>query len=347
MKQNTTVTFPHVYLRSTNRIAALLVAVAMTAGGVLLSAQQKSPPADTQIPTIKVPVEVVNVFFVAKDKRGGLISDLVQNEITVEEDGKSQPIAFYERDTSVPLTIAMMIDTSGSIGAADILSLEQEGSMDFLRAVMRKGDLSLVIHFDLDVELDQDFTDNFTALEKAIQTQRVNTGGGGHQGPVKSNIGGTHLYDAIVLACNDRLREEAGRRVMVLVTDGDDQGSKYKLNDAVTAAQKANTIIYPIYFQPSSHFRFSMGYPGPQYSGDTGVLNKLADETGGKAYFPRSVQDLRKTYDQIATELHQQYRLGYTPTNVTRDGGYRKIGVQTSRHDVKITARKGYYAPRD
>lgn len=307
--------------------------------------QPPTPPASDQPLLIKIPVDIVSVFFMAKDKRGALISDLSKENVIVEEDGRPQVISFFEKDTNVPLTIAMLIDTSGSIAAQNILPLEQEGAIEFLHAVMRKGDLSLVINFDLSVDLDQDFTDHFPALEKAIKETRVR--GGGYQGPVQTNIGGTHLYDAIVLACDDRLRAEAGRKVMVLVTDGEDQGSKYKLNEALMASQKANTIIYPIYFQPRTGFRFSMGYSQPQFTGNTGVLEKLAAETGGKAFFPRSMEDLRKTFDQITTELHQQYRLGYVPANTARDGTFRKINLHTQRSDVKIVARKGYYAPRE
>lgn len=325
--------------------AALLAAMGMVAGAPAASPPQKTPPHEMQGPVIKVPVEVVNVFFVAKDRHGGLINDLTRNDITVEEDGKPQEIAFFDRDTSVPLTIAMMIDTSGSIAGQQILPLEQEGAIEFLHEVLRKGDLSLVINFDLSVELDQDFTDGLPALEKAIKATRIRTGG--YQGPIQTNVGGTHLYDAIVLACEDRLRDEAGRKVMMLVTDGEDEGSKYRLNDAVMAAQKANTIIYSIYFQPNLSVRFSSGYARPMYTGSPSVLNKLTEETGGKAYYPRSIQELRKTFEEIKTELHQQYRLGYSPSNSGRDGTYRKITVRTNRHDVKVVARKGYYASHD
>ncbi len=310
-----------------------------------IEAQEKTPSHEMQPPVIKVPVNLVNVFFVAKDKHGGLIGDLTKKDVEVEEDGKPQTVSFFEKDTNVPLTIAMMIDTSGSIGAQDTLPLEQEGGIEFLRSVMRKGDLSLVIHFDLDVELDVDLTDNFQALDKAIRATRVNVGG--YQGPIPNNVGGTHLYDAIVLACNEELRQEAGRKVMMLITDGEDEGSKYTLTDALMAAQKADTIIYPIYFQPSLGMRFNIGFSGPQYMGNPSVLNRLAKETGGKAYYPRSVKDLRKTFDQITSDLHSQYRLGYTPASTRRDGAYRKITVKCDRHDVKIFARQGYYAPRD
>ena len=323
----------------------LLLILGMLPGAFSLTAQEKPPSSQMQAPIIKVPVDVVNVFFVAKDKHGGLVSDLSKGDLKVEEDGKPQEIVFFDKDTNVPLTIAMMIDTSGSIAAQDILPLEQEGSIEFLHAVMRKGDLSLVINFDLSIDLDEDLTDNFPALEKAIKSTRINTGG--YPGPFHSNVGGTHLYDAIVLACDEKLRNEAGRKVMVLVTDGEDEGSKYKLNDALVSAQKANTIIYPVYFQPSRSVRFSVGYGQPVFMGNAGVLNKLAEETGGKAYFPRSMEDLRKTYDQIKTELHQQYRLGYAPANAPRDGTFRKISVRCGRSDVKIIARKGYYATRD
>ncbi len=311
----------------------------------LSTAQEKPSPSQMQGPVIKVPVDVVNVFFIAKDKHGGLISDLKREDIKVEEDGKPQEIIFFDKESTVPLTIAMMIDTSGSIAAQDILSLEQEGAIEFLHAVMRKGDLSLVINFDLSIDLDEDLTDNMPALEKAIKSTRIRTGG--YPGPFHTSGGGTHLYDAIVLAGDDKLRSEAGRKVIVLVTDGEDEGSKYKLNDSLVAAQKANTIIYPIYFQPARSMRFSIGYGQPQFSGNTGVLNKLAEETGGKANYPRSMEDLRKTFEQIKTELHQQYRLGYAPANTSRDGSFRKINVRCERRDVKIVARKGYYASRD
>ncbi|MDD5544805.1 MAG: VWA domain-containing protein [Acidobacteriia bacterium] len=327
-----------------------VAAALLLAGGLVVfsAASPQNPPVE-QAPTIKVPVELVNVFFLAKDKHGGLISDLNRNEVNVQEDGRPQQVSFFEKDTNVPLTIALMLDTSGSIQEEDIFPLEQEGAIEFLHTVMRQGDLSLVIHFDLDVELDQDFTDNFTLLEKAIKSARINTGGGGYQGPVNlPSPGGTHLYDGIVLACNDELREEAGRKVMVLVTDGEDQGSKYRLNDAVESAQKANTMIYTIFFEPRRVPRFSMGYPPPMVSGgNTGVLNKLANETGGKSFFPRNLQDMRKAYNEINDQLHSQYRLGYTPSNTVRDGSYRKINLSCSRSDVKIVARKGYYAPRE
>lgn len=324
---------------------ALLTLGSLAAVAHLSTAQEKSTPNQMQGPVIKVPVDVVNVFFVAKDKHGGLISDLNRNEIKVEEDGKAQEITFFDKETTVPLTIAMMIDTSGSIDAQNILSFEQEGAIEFLHAVMRKGDLSLVINFDLSVDLDEDLTDNLPVLEKAIKSTRIRSGG--YPGPFHTNVGGTHLYDAIVLAGDDKLRSEAGRKVMVLVTDGEDEGSRYKLNDALAAAQKANTIIYPIYFQPARSVRFNIGYGQPQFSGNVGVLNKLAEDTGGKAYYPRSMEDLRKTFEQIKTELHQQYRLGYAPANTSRDGSFRKINVRCERRDVKIVARKGYYASRD
>jgi VWFA-related protein len=323
--------------------AALLVGGSSEAGPQ--RSEQKNLPAD-QAPTIKLPVDLVNVFFIAKDKHGELISDLNRNELEVRENGRPQEISFFEKETNVPLTIAMMIDTSGSIEDAQTLPLEQEGALEFLHSVMRKGDLSLVIHFDLDVELDEGFTDNLSALEKAIKSARINRGG--YQGTMPSNVGGTHLYDAIVLACDDQLREEAGRKVMVLLTDGEDQGSKYHLNEALESAQKANSLIYTIYFQPRLSQRFTIGYaPPPMAEGNSGVLNKLANETGGKAYFPRNLQELRKTYDEIGAGLHTQYRLGYMPSNIARDGSYRKISLSSSRHDVKIVARKGYYAPRE
>ncbi|MBZ5536396.1 MAG: VWA domain-containing protein [Acidobacteriia bacterium] len=326
-------------------VVALLTLGFLAAGTHLSTAQEKSTPNQMQGSVIKVPVDVVNVFFIAKDKHGGIVSDLNRNEIKVEEDGKAQEITFFDKETTVPLTIAMMIDTSGSIAAQDILSLEQEGAIEFIHAVMRKGDLSLVINFDLSIDLDEDLTDNMPALERAIKSTRIRSGG--YPGPIHTNVGGTHLYDAIVLAGDEKLRSEAGRKVMVLVTDGEDEGSKYKLNDALVAAQKANTIIYPIYFQPARSTHFSIGYGQPQFSGDAGVLNKLAEETGGKAYYPRSMEDLRKTFEQIKTELHQQYRLGYAPANISRDGSFRKINVRCERREVKIVARKGYYASRD
>ena len=208
-----------------------------------------------------------------------------------------------------------------------------------MHRVLKKGDEAMVISFDSDVDLLSDFTDDKTILDRAINKARINIPGGGslagNPGPIgSSQLTGTALYDAIYLACGDKLNGEAGRKAIVIVTDAQDEGSKVKLEEAVEAAQRTDTVIHILLVAD------------PRYGGNMGVAHRLTEDTGGRLIVIRSEKNLEEAFDQISEELRSQYTLGYYPTNTARDGKFRKIKVEMGNHELKVLARKGYYAPR-
>jgi len=296
------------------------------------------PPANAQEPQqpIRVQVSLVNLFATVRDKHKKLITDLTQNEFRILEDGQEQKIAFFSHETSLPITLGLLIDTSGS--EERMLPAEQEAASRFLARVLRPGDLSMVITFDLDVDLLADFTSDRAVLERAIQRARINAPRQPItvQGPLPSRGSkGTNLYDAIYLACHDKLAEEAGRKAIVILTDAEDTGSKLRLENALEAAQRTDTVVHILLVAD------------PLYGGgNEGVARKLTEETGGRTITVRNEKKLQEAFDQISEELRSQYILGYYPTNPARDGRFRKIKIDTTRGDLHVLARRGYYAPK-
>jgi VWFA-related protein len=208
--------------------------------------------------------------------------------------------------------------------------------------VIKPKDLAFVLHFDVEVELLQDFTGDKQRLSKAIDETQVNGGGGGVlPGTFPSSDGGgaTHLFDAVYLSANDLLKNEVGRKVIILLTDGEDQGSREKLQAALESAQKSDLIIYSIEISDRMFYMRQ----GVFFSGDA-VLKKLSDDTGGRVIEVKSNRDVHQAFQQIADELRTQYLLGYTPTNTKHDGSFRKIQVKVRDHNYKVQARRGYYA---
>jgi VWFA-related protein len=302
------------------------------------AAQEKTPPPSG--PTLKVSTEVVNVYAVVRDKKGHLIPNLNKEDFDLTEDKVPQEIRYFSRETDTPLTMGILVDTSPSQGR--VLGVEQEEAKQFLRQVLRPKDMAFVLHFDLDVELLQDFTSDVRRLSRAIDETVINGGGRGPLPPTVpiSNVGGTHLYDAIYLASTDLMKNEVGRKVLIMLTDGEDQGSKMNLNEALETAQKSDVMIYSVaIIDRSFYFGHVMGF-----SGDS-VLKKIADESGGRVIQVNRARDTAAAFQEIADELRTQYLLGYTPTNTRLDGTYRKIRVETRNHDYKVQARRGYYAP--
>ena len=319
----------------------LLMAVGMT-----LSLQAQNPraqdPKDDQ--TFKVDVNVVNLFFNAKDKRGALLPDLKKEDFEVYEDGQKQTIKYFSAETNLPLTLGLLIDTSGS--QERVLPMEQQIGAQFLREVIREKDLAFLLNFDVNVELVTDFTSSPRELKRGLDSVRINTGGSGGGlpgmggGPIPiSNPRTTALYDAIYLAGREKLAREVGRKAMIILTDGEDYGSKVKIQEAIEAAQKADAICYVLLIADRGF------YGGMGYGGD-GRMKKLTEETGGRMIEVGNDQKkLKEAFDQISAELRSQYSIGYTPTNNQRDGGYRKIEIKAK--NAKIQARKGYYAVMD
>jgi VWFA-related protein len=305
---------------------------------IALPAQQK-PPQQDQIPTFSSTSDLVNVLCAVRDKKGRLINTLEKADFQIFEDGKPQDIKYFNRETSLPLTIGLLIDSSPSQG--NLIGIEQQASSEFFSSVLRDKDMAFLISFDSSVDLLQDFTNNRRLLEKGLSQVRVGGGGGG-MGPVPGQqTGGTHLYDALFLASADKLASEVGRKTVILVTDGEDQGSKLKPERAIEAAQKADVVVYSVYFVDQQFYRrFGTFGNGPGY----GVLKKMSDETGGRVVTPGKNGDLRQAYQEIAEELRSQYSIGYSPSNPKRDGSFRKIEIKISQPDLKAQARKGYFA---
>ncbi len=305
---------------------------------------QAAPPATAQEvpqtsgPPIKVSTEVVNVYAVVRTKHGRLVPDLNKNDFEIKEDNVPQKITYFSRETDTPLTLAIMVDTSPSQGK--VLGTEQREAKTFLRQILRPKDLACVIHFDLEVELLQDFTIEQSLLDKAIDETVIN--GGGHgvlPSPLPTrSVGGTHLYDAVYLAANQLMSHEVGRKVLILLTDGEDQGSQETLKQALEAAQKSDVIIYAIDIVDRAFY--GLGNMG--FSGDS-VLRKLCEQTGGNVVKVNRIQNTAKAFQEIADELRTQYLLGYTPSNSRSDSGFRKITVRVTHGNYKVQARRGYY----
>jgi len=319
-------------MRSVNKLLAACVAGAMAALAVPASAQEATP----QAPVIRTQVNLVNLFVTVRDKNKRIVTDLKKEDFKLAEDGQDQQIAFFSKEVTLPITLALLLDTSGS--EQFMLGAIQDMGGRFMDRVLRKGDEALVMSFDTDVDLLSDFTEDRGQLDRAIRKTRINTpmsGGMINPGPVPtSHVTGTALYDAIYLACNEKLNTEAGRKAIVIVTDAQDEGSKVRLEEAVEAAQRTDTVIHILLVAD------------PHFGGNPGVAHKITEETGGRMIVANSEKHLAEAFDQISEELRSQYTLGYYPTNTTHDGKFRKIKVDMSNHDLKVLARKGYYAPK-
>lgn len=302
--------------------------------------QEQQPPESSQ--TLKVQTNLVDVFVTARDKHNGIISDLGKDDFKVSEDGQEQKVAYFAKESDMPITLAILIDTSGSM--QNILMAEQDTASRFVHEIMRKKDEATVITFDFDIDQLAAFTEDTSVLESAIRRTQINAVSSGgvvtpSTVPMGSN-GGTDLYDAVYVACHDQLAGEAGRKAIVLLTDAEDTGSKLTLQESIEAAQRSDTVIHVLRLSDEPFYMgLGMGYSGAS------VARKMAEDTGGREIEVRSEKSLDKAFDQLSEELRSQYVIGYYPTNAKHDGTFRKIKVEVSRSDVKLLARKGYYAP--
>ena len=295
--------------------------------------------------TLKVNVNVVQFFFNVKEKKGGLIPNLPKENFTLLEDGKPQTIKYFSAESNLPLTLGILIDSSAS--QERVLGMEQEVGGAFLSQVLREKDIAFVIDFNIGVSLLQDFTSNVRKLKAALNSVRINSGGqavvsglpgqGGGPVPTMGVPKGTLLYDAVYLASHDEMGQQVDRKAMIMLTDGEDQGSQYKIKDAIEAAQKADTIVYVLLCADRGFY----GFGG--YSGDS-EMKKLTAETGGRVIeVGNKPEKLKAAFDQISLELRSQYYIGYVPTNPVKDGGFRRVLIQ-SKDGYKVQTRSGYYA---
>src|SRR6476469_7382359 len=303
---------------SARLLSAIAVAgLSLATMAVAQQSSQSQQPEDNQKPgeTVKVNVNVVQLFFNVKDKHGALIPNLTKEDFEIAEDAKPQTIKYFTAESNLPLTIGMMIDASGS--QRNVIDMEKEVGGAFLKQILSDKDEAFVISFDISVDLLQDFTRDTHRLQAALNKAKVNVdvssggvpGMGGGPVPQRGNSPGTLLYDAVYLSSHDMLSKEVGRKAMIILTDGQDEGSRLKLQDAIEAAQKADAIVYVLLCADRGF------YGGFGYSGE-GDMRKLTEQTGGRVINVGNKFDkLREAFDQIAAELRSQYNIGYTPIN--------------------------------
>ena len=349
------------------RLRLLSLPVLLVAGAVPLTWGQAAPspdappvstvPADNSAVDTSKPKETLHVtsnlvseYFTVRDKKNALIPYLTKNDCTVWEDKQQQKMTSFVAEANQPLTLGILVDTSGS--QQYVLPLEKQSASAFLKRILRPKDEAFIVSFDVGVNLEQDYTNNLRELEQAINHTQINTAAGGGsagvpgigQGPVPT-IGqpkGTLLYDAVDTVSNDKLRSETGRKAMILLTDGEDEGSETKPKAALAAAENANAIIYVILIADrGQYFGYGMGYTGDI------AMKQLTEATGGRVInVGNNGKKLEDAFDQIEEELRTQYVLQYVPTDREMNGSFRKVDVfcKDQTEDLKVQARKGYFA---
>ncbi len=299
------------------------------------------PIAGLETETLKVNVNLVNVYFSVRDKEG-YITNLKKDDCSIFEDKALQKTKNFTQEKNLPLTIGMLLDTSGS--QMNVLPLEQQAGAEFLRDVLTPKDEAFLMSFDINVDLLADYTNSPREIKRAMDKAVINTGAGTGSVTGNSNPRGTLLYDAVYLAANDKLRQEAGRKILILLTDGGDQGSQETLKTATEAAQKANAIVYVILIADRGFY----GGFGINLA-DTGAadMERLAKDTGGRVInVGNNGKKLQDAFNQIQDELRTQYLASYTPINLKADGTFRNLNI-TCQPGQKVQARKGYYAIAD
>lgn len=300
------------------------VVTALVGCVTLFAAQQPPPKSEADEPRISVEVTRVQVLFTVTDKKGRFVTDLNKNDFQITESKKPQTITEFTAESDLPLRLAILIDTSNSI--RERFRFQQEAASDFVNTVLRAHeDKAVIVSFDTAAELVADLTDDTAVLNKAIQNLRPG--------------GGTSLYDAIFFACRDKLMQDQPRykfrHAMVVLSDGDDNNSRYTRDQALEMANKSDTVIYCI----------STNRTGMEMDGDK-VLKYFAEQTGGQAFFPFKAEDLAQSFENIANELRHQYNVLYRPEPLKTDGQYHPVEVRVKgRKDLIVRARHGYYAP--
>lgn len=291
---------------------------------------------------IKVDVGIVNVLCSVRTKSGGLVSTLKKDDFTLFENGQKQEIKYFARETDLPLTIGLLVDVS--ISQARLIDIERQAADQFFSSVLRDKDLAFVISFGHEAELLQDYTNSRKLLRRALDGLRANGQVEGiHPGPVPtaSQPRGTILFDTVYLAASDQLKGQVGRKALVVITDGVDQGSRYRVDQAIKAAQLSDAIIYGVYYVDPSAYGYGFGSFGNPGDHD---LRRMSEETGGRVVKVDRKHTLQDVFREIQEEMRSQYAIGYSPANGTKDGSFRKIDIKLSDKDLRAQARKGYFA---
>jgi Ca-activated chloride channel family protein len=311
----------------------LYLVVTLSTFCILLSGQSKNqaksdkaaPATQGDANRITVDVSRVNMLYTVSDKKGRFVTDLTQDDFEVFENKKPQTIVEFAAESDLPLRLAVLIDTSNSI--RDRFHFQQEAATAFVDGTVRpEHDRAMVVSFDTSAELVADLTGDIGELERGIEKLRPG--------------GGTSLYDAVFFACRDKLMQDQPlykfRRAMVILSDGEDNQSRYTRDQALEMAQKADVTVYTI----------STNITRIETDGDK-ILRYFADETGGQAFFPFRASDLNQSFENIANELRHQYNIFYRPEPLKPDGLYHTVEIRVkNRKDMIVRARKGYYAPK-
>lgn len=304
-------------------------ALALTSGGAGFSRQQDAAQLPLDPKPIRIEVLLVNLLVTVNSKRGSFVTDLTREDFRIFEDDTPQAITNFSSDTNLPLTIALLVDTSSSVKLK--LDFEKDAATDFIYTVMRPQDRAMLLEFDTGVTLLQDLTSNPNEIVREIKKLKAS--------------GGTSMYDAIYLVSEEKLLHEQGRKAIVILSDGADQTSRYKFDEALEMARSADAVIYAV---STARYGASVDAEGEN------ALKQLAEETGGRLIVPYSPDDifakrtlrdqLERAFRQISEELRSQYSISYSSTNQARDGRYRKIKVKIARDDLHIRHKKGYIA---
>jgi len=301
------------------RLVRTILSVAM----VLASSGLAQQPGET---AIQVDVEVVNVLCTVHYSHGALVKDLGKDDFEILERGRKQDIRYFARETDLPLTIALLVDVSGSV--RKFIDEEKDAAGQFFDAVLRPADHALLLGFSSTMILWQDFTTSTARLRSALKDL--------HPVPFRGLPGvdqvmpSTLLYDSVYQTANAKLKRVPGRKTMLIISDGLDNGSQKHIEDAVEAVQSTNTVVYGICYES--------GFSGCAF------LKNLAEPTGGRMFQAGKKQPLADIFKAIEEELRSQYALGYVPENRQHDGLFRKLDVKVHTKGLKVRARKGYYA---
>ncbi len=371
------------------------VSYALIAALAALPGVGPSMRAQDAAATIAVDVRVVTLPVTVRDNHGKIVSGLTKDDFTLQEDGRAQTIKYFSQETKLPLTLGLLVDTSRS--QTSVLEAERNASRSFLdQMLVQPKDQAFLIHFDHEVELLQDLTSSHEKLQAAMDLlktpsdrERSNdpndpsnspSGSGSHHG------GGTQLYDAVFLASDELMKKQQGRKAFIILSDGVDRGSKTYLESAIESAQRADTVVYSIYFaeprreegqQPGRGMgRGGGGWPGgggggwpgggggyPGGGGGRGggggqrhpeeqradgkkILQRISKETGGRFFEVSKKETVGQIYDSIVEELRTQYNMGYTPDKESSSSGYHHIQLTVKRKDLTVQTRDGYYADR-
>jgi VWFA-related protein len=304
------------------RFAAVLVLVCCEASTLAVPTLPQTPTqSQGQASVIKTQVTLVKLFATVRDKNENIVMDLKQDDFKIFEDNHQEKIVFFSKEMAPLTTLGLILDTSG--GEQNNMGAIQDAGSRFLHHVLRKGDEAMVFSFDSAPELLSDLTDDRGQLDRAISKARVD-----------ARDLGQALYDAIYMACRNKLNGKAGRKALVIVTDAQDNQSRVLPTEAIEEAQRTDTVIHLLLIA------------GPRHEGNVDVAYKLAHETGGRMISVSSEENLEEAFDQISEELRSQYALGYYPTSDAKDAQFRRIKVELRSNDLKVLARRGYYAPR-